>query len=43
VAAHDLPHRGAAFDAAQEVVFFGRHRVSSIWRRILLAVRNLDI
>jgi hypothetical protein len=25
VAAHDLTHRRIAFDAAQQVVFFGRH------------------
>ena len=25
VAAHDLPHRCVAFDAAQQIVFFGGH------------------
>ena len=34
VAAHDLPHRRVAFDAAEEIVFFGRHGVVS--GRILL-------
>ncbi len=47
VAAHDLSHRRVAFDAAQQVVFFGGHHalhfLAGAACRILSRARILDI
>ena len=31
MAPHELAHRGIAFDAAQQIIFFRRHGFSSFW------------
>ena len=44
VAAHDLPHRGVALDAAQQIVFLRSHRVSSSSHALFFVSRGiLDI